>query len=345
VVRALADTLARRPHAARGPAVDSPFACAFCGQARARELFAEAVREAQGYHVVRCERCGLVATHPRAAREAIPAFYGGQYYGPENAKFGPLTEGFVFLFRVARLRALRLMGIRRGAILDLGCGNGLFLRVVERAGYSAWGTELSDAAAAAARRLFGARIRTGPLADCGFAAGQFDAVTAWHVFEHLPDPRSTLRECHRILRPGGGLLLAVPNIESCQARWAGASWFHLDLPRHLFHYGPATLTAMLEAEGFRVERMSHYSLEQNPFALLQSALHRLGRPHHGLYALLRGPLDRTRRLRLRRLPAYTAYLASFPAAAAATYLGSWLGSGATISVLARRVEAPPGPVT
>ena len=132
--------------------------------------------------------------------------------------------------------------------------------------------------------------------------------------------------------------MSMPNIESWQARWAGASWFHLDLPRHLFHYSPVTITAMLEAHGFRVDRISHYSLEQNPFGLLQSALHRLGGTHLGLYRLLRGPVNRRERARMRRLPLLAAYLVAFVPAAAISTVWSLLRSGATFTVLARRVD-------
>lgn len=268
--------------------------------------------------------------------DAIPSLYGEEYYGTENKKFGPLTEAFVFLFRIARLRAVYLTGVRRGAILDLGCGRGLFLRIMERVGFVAWGTELDESSARAARQR-GVQVRTGPLAGCDFDAGQFDVITAWQVFEHFRDPDAVLRECHRILRPGGALIMSMPNIESWQARWAGASWFHLDMPRHLFHYSPDTIKAMLAAQGFRLERISHCSLEQNPFGLLQSALHRLGGSHLGLYRLLRGPADRRERARARRLPLLAAYLAAFVPAAAISTFWSLLRSGATFTVLARRV--------
>ncbi len=323
---------------ARGTEVDG-FRCALCAGAHGRRLFAHPAPDARGHDVAQCQECSLSAIHPLPAAEDIPDFYGDVYYGEENAKFGPVTEMFVFLFRLARLRAIRMMGIRRGTILDIGCARGLFLKTLERVGHSAYGTELSEDSARTARKLVGEdRVRVGPVEDVHFDEGQFDAVTAWQVFEHLRDPGATLDECHRILRPGGALLFSVPNIESWQARWSGEEWFHLDLPRHLYHYGPQTLTAMLREHGFEVESISHYGLEQNPFGLLQSALHRLGFGHMGLYNLLRGPLDRVGGHGPGRLARYALYLAAFPFAAALSYAWSLLGSGATFTVLARRVD-------
>lgn len=338
LTRATADVLAHKPRLPSGPPLSSPFRCRLCGGESAHELFSERIAESVGYHLAQCDRCRLAATLPPPPFAAISAFYGDEYYGLDNKKFGPLTEIFIFLFRIARLRAVRLMGIKGGTILDLGCGRGLFLKVMQRVGYVAFGTELDDASARAARLHSGAKVRVGPLLGCNFESAQFDAITAWQVFEHLHDPDLVLTECHRILRPGGALIMSVPNIDSWQARWAGAGWFHLDLPRHLFHYSPDTITAMLEARGFRVERISHYSLEQNPFGLLQSALHRLGATHLGLYRLLRGRASGAQPAKAQRIALLAAYLAAFVPAAAISAFWSLLKSGATFTVLARRAD-------
>lgn len=324
------------PHQAHGPPVDPPFQCPLCAGTAARDLFAEPVPGQGTRRLVQCTACRLTFLHPTPRPEELGALYGVEYYGTENRKFGPVTESFVWAFRHARVRALRLVGVKTGTILDVGCGRGLFLRQLAATGYVPWGTELTPESAAGAQRFFPEQVRVGPLAACEFETGQFDAITAWQVFEHLHDPRAMLAECRRILRPGGVLILSLPNIASWQARWAGGEWFHLDLPRHLFHYTPATVTALLQDAGFVVERTSHYSLEQNPFGLLQSALQRLGAVRMGLYNLLRGPVHQSARRRIRRLPGYAAYLAAFPVAAAVEYLWSVLRSGATVTVLARR---------
>lgn len=336
VVRATADIVRRRPPPPSGREVDD-FGCALCQGTEARERFAHDIPAAPDHTVVQCSRCHLAVTHPPPPLAEIPGLYGAAYYGVENAKFGKLTELFVGLFRRARLRALRLMRVPTGDVLDLGCARGLFLQALESRGYRGFGTELSEHSARAARKRLGdERVHIGGLQSAGFDDAQFVAITAWQVFEHLPDPAATLRECHRILRPGGALLLAVPNIDSWQARWAGAEWFHLDVPRHLYHYSPDTLRRLLEQHGFEVEHTSHHNLEQNPFGLLQSALHRLGRPHLGLYDVLRGKLDPSRRSLGQRLWRYGAYLAMFPFAAAVSFAWSAFGRGATFTVLARR---------
>ena len=133
-----------------------------------------------------------------------------------------------------------------------------------------------------------AEIRVAPtLVDAGYPEAHFDQVIIWHVFEHLLDPRRTLEEIHRVLKPGGRLILAVPNFSSFQARATGPAWFHLDLPRHLYQFPLAALDQLLERVGFAVESEHHFSLRQNPFGWVQSLLNFVpGLPRNGLYTLL-----------------------------------------------------------
>ncbi|MFQ5344107.1 MAG: methyltransferase domain-containing protein, partial [Anaerolineae bacterium] len=82
----------------------------------------------------------------------------------------------------------------------------------------------------------------------------------WHVLEHLHDPLGTLMEVRCLMHPSGRLVVAVPNVASWQARVAGRQWFHLDLPRHLYHFDPQTLAAMLGRAEFSIQTWSFSSL-------------------------------------------------------------------------------------
>jgi 2-polyprenyl-3-methyl-5-hydroxy-6-metoxy-1,4-benzoquinol methylase len=107
--------------------------------------------------------------------------------------------------------------------------------------------------------------------NAAIAAGSVDAVSLWHVLEHVEDPGTALRAVRAWLAPGGVLLVGVPNLASWQARLAGPRWYHLDLPRHRTHFTPTGLEALLEASGFTVERAAHVLLEHNPLGMWLAA--------------------------------------------------------------------------
>ena len=106
----------------------------------------------------------------------------------------------------------------------------------------------------------------------GFAGGRFDAVTCWHVMEHVDDPAALARWVATQLRPGGAFQATVPNVASWQAKLFGRRWMHLDVPRHRHHFTPATFAALLAGAGFTVGRRANVALEYDWFGVIQSAL-------------------------------------------------------------------------
>ena len=115
-----------------------------------------------------------------------------------------------------------------------------------------------------------ARVQRAGIDDAQVAPGSVDVVTLWHVLEHLDVPALALERIGSWLRPGGGLLVGVPNLASLQARIGRERWFHLDVPRHRVHYTPAGLRALLRAHGFDVLETRHVLLEHNPFGMWQT---------------------------------------------------------------------------
>ncbi len=170
-------------------------------------------------------------------------------------------------------------------------------------------------------------------------------VVLWHVFEHLKHPDQTIEEIHRILKPGGKLIIAVPNFSSWQARWAGEHWFHLDLPRHLFHFPLSALRRLVEDRGFEYLSAHHFSLRQNPFGWVQSAMNRLAfLPRNALYSLLL----RSSETRF-KFPMRTALLAAFvlgmPFALGLSIMAALFRQGASVHVVWRKPLEPHPPET
>ncbi len=263
----------------------------WCGCAESTPVLLLRRRGMRGtFPLVRCARCGTEYLRPAPAPEVLGEAYGPAYYGGDASKFpGPLGRVFRLLQdrRTGLLRPFVPPDESEPVLLDVGCGNGNFLRAARRRGYVVEGTELSPEAARRASPEGDLVIHAGELASLGLEPGRYSALTMWHVLEHLPDPLAALRCAHRLVERKGWIFIAVPNVASWQARACGAAWFHRDPPRHLWHFTPRTLSRLLRRAGFAPMRWWHFSLDQNPYGWIQGMLNRRF-PQDRLYEFLKG---------------------------------------------------------
>ena len=136
-----------------------------------------------------------------------------------------------------------------GRLLDVGCGNGQTLALMTNLGWQAQGLDIDPAAVQVASAK-GLKVRQGTLQSQQFEAGAFDAVLMSHVIEHIHDPVSLMKECHRILRPGGQLIVITPNIRSWGHRIYRSNWRGLEPPRHLQIFSRCSLSSLSTLAGF-----------------------------------------------------------------------------------------------
>jgi len=159
-------------------------------------------------------------------------------------------------------------------ILDVGCSSGRFLRNARSLGFHTNGVEPAPKAAAAARSL-GLDVREGYLEQAEFADGSFDALTLFEVIEHLRDPVSLVRECHRVLKPGGILLIGTGNTASWSVGALRGKWDYFDISRHGGHisfFNMGSMSKLLEANGFQVAELRTTAVALAERAHCRSAL-------------------------------------------------------------------------
>ncbi len=235
------------------------------------------------FRLQECLHCGIVFLYPIPESGELNAYYTQDYYGEDRQKFHSVLErGILSLTRWKwnRLRPLFSPGDR---MLDIGCGRGVLVQLARQADVEAYGLE---------RHYPGAPNRPHviyqDLADCDFPPAHFQGIVIWHVLEHLPDPVAALRRIHELLQPGGWVSVAVPNYGGAQAGASGPEWFHLDLPRHIWHLRPQVLERMLSRAGLRVMQRRTFSFEYDWFGTLQSWMNRWTGNNNRLYAMLKG---------------------------------------------------------
>lgn len=284
-----------------------------------------------------CTSCGLVRLGrlPRL-EEAYPP----DYYGSGEAKFLPgieiLSHAPPALMVTARRLASRLPdGAKPRSVLDVGCGRGYLLRQFRRMGWLASGIDIKGSPIPVADPDLD--CREGDACLLPWPAGHFDLVVINHVLEHVADPWTACAEAARVLRPGGILYVGVPNYGSFQRRLFGSLWFPLELPRHLYHFSPRSLSALTEKAGFTVLRQTTRSYRQSMFGFIQSALDFLDRGHPGLLlALLKG---RAQAFSARSLLHISAGILLAPIAFVETSLAWILSRGSVVIVVCQKNPA------
>lgn len=211
------------------------------------------------FRVLECLHCGLVFVHPFPDPGGLASHYDENYYRAW------LTQQKSRRIRMWRTRLDRIEHrIKKGNLLDVGCGDGSFLELAQQGGWAIHGTEYSPHASQFTGKRLGIQVYCGDLATAGYPETAFDVVTMWHVLEHVTDPMSHLLEIHRILKPSGLLVLAVPNVNDRVMQWAYRIirgrplklFSQADREVHLYHFSTTTLRTYLYKTGFRCIRLS-----------------------------------------------------------------------------------------
>ena len=225
--------------------------CALCGGTRSEPSLGGVLR--------RCRSCAFQWTTIKLAPP--DELYDESYYESESYRryFALAAQ---WRFEAARRLRWLLSAVRPATLVEAGPAGGFFLKAARDCGISVEGVEVSEVAARYARDRLGVPVRCG-IFETTILAAPVQAVCAFHVLEHVPDPREFLRAARDMLAPGGSLALEVPNITSAAARRYGASWVDLAPRYHHWHFSPESLTRLVTESGFQIVRgdtifASHY---------------------------------------------------------------------------------------
>lgn len=311
--------------------VDSPApqACAACGGPLAPWRRAEPQEPTlrRSYLLYRCAVCGSAST----AGESSLELYESGVYRAAATRLSSLLDVVRRGYERQKLALFRSALPPPARIVDAGAGRGRFVAAARAAGYDASGFEPSRRGVEVAAER-GIQLDRSTLEDARITPESQDGVALWHVLEHLEDPGAALDRVGGWLRPGGVLLLGVPNLASLQAALGGRRWLHLDVPRHRHHFTPMGLRELVTRHGFAVESEHHVLLEHNPFGMWQACLDRLTvTPSYAYNLVKRNAPVNARDL----LPTLLMVLLA-PLAAAAEAVAGLARRGGTVAVVARR---------
>lgn len=198
------------------------------------------------YQLKRCRACSCVWLSDPPKPEEMAAHYGADYY-KSIAAAGETSA----LRRWRKQRDVISHFKQGGDILDIGCSSGGFLSTLKGSSWRLHGIEIAPQMAERARLNTGAEVFVGDALNAPFKIKSFDVITCFDVLEHVYQPKILLEAAMRWLKPGGIFYTTLPNIDSWEARTFGSYWYALELPRHLFHFSPRSLTHTFESVGFR----------------------------------------------------------------------------------------------
>jgi 2-polyprenyl-3-methyl-5-hydroxy-6-metoxy-1,4-benzoquinol methylase len=210
----------------------------------------------ENFQVMECRNCTLRFTQDVPDAQSIAPYYKAEeYISHTDTSKGLINR----VYKMVRQRTLvskrklieKYTGLTKGDLLDVGSGTGSFVNEMKQNGWQVEGLEPDEDARKLAAQQYGIQ-----LTDTGrfyqLKPGSFDAITLWHVLEHVHDLEGYVQQLKNILRQTGKLFIAVPNYTSQDARSYGEYWAAYDVPRHLYHFSPASMQLLMEKNGLKI---------------------------------------------------------------------------------------------
>lgn len=231
--------------------------CLICGSADIKPFLVckDHTVSHKEFQIKRCANCGFRFTSPRPNDEDLGQYYKAEsYVSHSDTKKGLINTLYHWVRSYTLIKKLQLVmhytGLKKGRILDYGAGTGAFLNTCKTNGWDGVGIEPdSDARRVMTEKFSISSYTNWQAARTENVLHNFDAITAWHVLEHVPDIKETIQELRNALSEKGKLIVAVPNPDSFDAAYYKESWAAYDVPRHLWHFAPADIERLMKDQG------------------------------------------------------------------------------------------------
>jgi len=217
------------------------------------------------FSIFHCSECGFIFTQDHPDEEKSARYYESEdYLSHGDAKNDFVSRIYRFSREIMLQKKVKLVqdlsGISTGTILDIGSGTGHFLNSMKKAGWDVKGIEINRKARDFSIASFALDVKE-PAQLEYLKPETFDCITLWHVLEHFHDPFGYAQHIHRLLKPCGICIIALPNCSSFDAEYFGSFWAAYDVPRHIWHFSTKTFRRFCEQTGFKVTEIRSLPLD------------------------------------------------------------------------------------
>lgn len=250
--------------------------CPVCGSADIKNILSVKDHTVSGetFGIAECSNCTLRFTQDTPDAVSIAPYYKSEDYISHSNTSKGLINGIYQFVRKRTIHAKRKLiektaNLKKGTLLDVGSGTGSFINEMKIAGWQTTGLEPDATAREVARKLYDLE-----LGDTNvffqLPAGSFDVITLWHVLEHVHDLAVYMQHLKNLLKQNGKLIIAVPNYTSKDAAIYKEYWAAYDVPRHLYHFSPASMQALMKRNGLEIEQCKPMWYDSFYISLLSS---------------------------------------------------------------------------
>ena len=235
--------------------------CPVCDSARIQQVLIakDHTLSAESFEIWQCANCSLRFTQNVPGPDQIGSYYKSEDYISHSETGKGVVNWLYLRVRKFTLSSKRNFiedetGTKKRNLLDIGAGAGAFVYHMKEKGWTVEGVEPDPQAIERAKSQYGIQLKPSPELFA-YKTSSFDAVTMWHVLEHVHDLHEYIRHIKNITKHGGKIFIAVPNYTSFDAGHYGSSWAAYDVPRHLYHFSPASMIQLMKKHGCTIVKM------------------------------------------------------------------------------------------